>query len=79
MYKQGLWPTLTRALTQATRGDGTGLLAPADGCLGMPRDGHYGQDVTSDLPIYAQVRWRTPDDGRVCGQSADKAQRPYPE
>ena len=52
MYEQASWPSVTRALTQALRGDGTTLLALADNYLERDRNGHYAQDVTSYSPIY---------------------------
>jgi pimeloyl-ACP methyl ester carboxylesterase len=52
MYEQSAWPTVTRAITQAMRGDGTTLLAMSDNYLERDRNGHYAQDMTSYSPIY---------------------------
>lgn len=51
MYEQSLWPSVSRAIAQAQRGDGTTLLALSDQYLER-RDGRYGQDMTSYSPIY---------------------------
>jgi pimeloyl-ACP methyl ester carboxylesterase len=52
MYEQSWWPTVTRAITQAMRGDGTSLLALSDDYLERDKNGHYAQDMTSYSPIY---------------------------
>jgi hypothetical protein len=52
MYNEVFWPQVSRALTQALRGDGTGLLTLSDEYLSRDRNGHYGQDLTSYSPIY---------------------------
>jgi len=41
MYQESAWPVLTQALTAATQGDGTVLLALADFYFDRGPDGHY--------------------------------------
>ncbi|GAA3193732.1 alpha/beta hydrolase [Actinocorallia longicatena] len=41
LYSESEWPTLTKALTAAKAGDGSGLLALADAQNGRDADGHY--------------------------------------
>jgi pimeloyl-ACP methyl ester carboxylesterase len=52
MYAQPSWPTVTRGITQALRGDGSTLLALSDQYTERDRQGHYGEDLTAYSPIY---------------------------
>jgi pimeloyl-ACP methyl ester carboxylesterase len=52
MYDQSLWPTVSRAIAQALRGDGSTLLALSDDYLERDPSGKYGQSLTSYSPIY---------------------------
>ncbi len=52
MYEEGFWPTISRGIAQALRGDGTTLLALSDDYLERDRSGRYGQSLTSYSPIY---------------------------
>jgi pimeloyl-ACP methyl ester carboxylesterase len=77
MYERSAWPTLTRAITQATRGDGTTLLAMADNYLERDRNGHYSQDVTSYSPIYCLDHPETRTLAQI-GDQAVQLQKQYP-
>jgi pimeloyl-ACP methyl ester carboxylesterase len=52
MYEPSYWPTVSRGIAQAMRGDGTTLLALSDEYLDRDASGHYGQSLTSYNPIY---------------------------
>ena len=52
MYEQSFWPTVTRGITQALRGDGSTLLALSDDYTERDRNGRYGEDLTAYSPIY---------------------------
>ena len=77
MYEQDLWPTVTRGITQAMRGDGTTLLALADVYLHRDRKGHYSQDVTSYSPIYCLDHPETRTVKKI-GEQAAQLQKQYP-
>jgi pimeloyl-ACP methyl ester carboxylesterase len=77
MYGQSSWPTVTRAITQAMRGDGTTLLALADKYLERDRNGHYSQDVTSYSPIYCLDHPETRTVAQIGAQAA-QLQKQYP-
>jgi pimeloyl-ACP methyl ester carboxylesterase len=77
MYEQSAWPMLTRAITQATRGDGTRFLAMADDYLRRDRNGHYSQDVTSYSPIYCLDHPETRTLAEI-GDQAAQLQKQYP-
>jgi pimeloyl-ACP methyl ester carboxylesterase len=77
MYEQASWPSVTRALTQALRGDGTTLLALADNYLERDRNGHYAQDVTSYSPIYCLDHPETRTVAQI-GDQAAQLQKQYP-
>jgi pimeloyl-ACP methyl ester carboxylesterase len=51
MYSNTSWPTLERALAQAVRGDGTGLLALYDEYYRRNYDGTYGNQLEAFLAI----------------------------
>jgi pimeloyl-ACP methyl ester carboxylesterase len=77
MYEQALWPTVTRAITQAMRGDGTTLLAMSDTYLKRDANGHYGQDTTSYSPIYCLDHPETRSVTQI-GDQAAQLQKQYP-
>jgi len=52
LYSEGLWPSLTAALSQAERGDGAGLMALADEYLERSKDGTYSTVVDANAAIY---------------------------
>jgi pimeloyl-ACP methyl ester carboxylesterase len=52
MYLQAFWPTVTRGIAQALRGDGSRLLALSDEYTERDPKGHYGEDMTAYSPIY---------------------------
>ncbi len=52
LYAQQLWPMLTTGISQATSGDGTGLLTLADAYLERTEDGHYGQTLAANPAIF---------------------------
>jgi pimeloyl-ACP methyl ester carboxylesterase len=52
MYQQPWWPTVTRGITQALRGDGSTLLALSDRYTERDARGHYGEDMSAYSPIY---------------------------
>ncbi|MBQ1093889.1 alpha/beta hydrolase [Streptomyces sp. B93] len=51
LYSESSWPTLTSALEAAERGDGTALLALADGYNERDPSGHYGTTTHSQRVI----------------------------
>ncbi|WP_210572276.1 alpha/beta hydrolase [Streptomyces sp. GESEQ-4] len=51
LYNQSAWPTLTSALTAAEEGDGSELLALADGYNERDASGHYGTTTHSQRVI----------------------------
>ncbi|MFD0317167.1 alpha/beta hydrolase [Streptomyces flavalbus] len=51
LYSKTSWPTLTSALDAAERGDGSGLLALADGYNDRDPSGHYGTTTHSQRVI----------------------------
>ena len=77
MYEQSWWPAVTRAITQAMRGDGTTLLAISDDYLERDKNGHYAQDTTSYSPIYCLDH---PEKRTVTqiGDQAAQLERQYP-
>jgi pimeloyl-ACP methyl ester carboxylesterase len=77
MYAQVLWPTVTRAITQAIRGDGTTLLLLADDYLKRDRNGHYAQDTTSYSPIYCLDHPETRTVAQI-GDQAAQLEKQYP-
>jgi pimeloyl-ACP methyl ester carboxylesterase len=52
LYASTFWPTISRGIAQAMRGDGTTLLALSDDYVERGPDGHYGQSLISYNPIY---------------------------
>jgi pimeloyl-ACP methyl ester carboxylesterase len=77
MYVQSSWPTVSRAITQAMRGDGSTLLALSDAYFERDKDGHYAQDMTSYSPIYCLDH---PEKRTVAqiGEQAASLQKQYP-
>ena len=69
MYEQSWWPTVSRGVAQAQRGDGTTLLSMADDYVERDPQGHYGQGLTSLNPIYCLDHSET----RSVEQIADQA------
>ncbi|MGX1541738.1 alpha/beta hydrolase [Streptomyces adustus] len=51
LYSEAGWPSLTSALKEAQRGDGTGLLGLADGYNERDGSGHYGTTTHSQRLI----------------------------
>ncbi|MBT0767350.1 alpha/beta fold hydrolase [Kineosporia sp. J2-2] len=64
LYAQQLWPLLTTGLTQATKGDGSGLLSLADTYLERSSNGQYGQTLAANPAIFCLdvPETRTPDE-----------------
>jgi pimeloyl-ACP methyl ester carboxylesterase len=77
MYGRASWPTVTRAITQAMRGDGTTFLVLADNYLERDRNGHFAQDVTSYSPIYCLDHPETRTVEQIGAQAA-QLQKQYP-
>jgi pimeloyl-ACP methyl ester carboxylesterase len=77
MYEQSWWPTVSRAISQAMRGDGTTLLAMSDDYLERDKNGHYAQDMTSYSPIYCLDHPETRTVGQI-GDQAAQLEKQYP-
>jgi pimeloyl-ACP methyl ester carboxylesterase len=76
LYEQATWPTVSRAIAQAMRGDGTTLLALSDDYLER-KNGHYGQSMTSYGPIYCLDHPETRTVAQI-GEQAAELQQQYP-
>ncbi len=77
MYERSYWPTISRGLAQALRGDGTTLLALSDNYLERQPDGRYGQSLTSYNPIYCLDHPETRSVDEIAAQARQLAEQ-YP-
>jgi pimeloyl-ACP methyl ester carboxylesterase len=77
MYEEGFWPTISRGIAQALRGDGTTLLALSDDYLERDRSGRYGQSLTSYSPIYCLDHPETRSVDEIAAQARELG-RKYP-
>jgi pimeloyl-ACP methyl ester carboxylesterase len=77
MYEQAFWPTISRGVAQALRGDGTTLLALSDDYLERDAKGHYGQSLTSYNPIYCLDHPETRSIDEISAQARELG-RQYP-
>ena len=77
MYEPSFWPTISRGIAQAMRGDGTTLLALSDDYLERGPDGHYGQSLTSYNPIYCLDHPETRSVDQIAAQ-AHELGKEYP-
>ncbi|GAB6900343.1 alpha/beta hydrolase [Kineosporia succinea] len=77
LYAQQLWPLLSTGLTQATNGDGTGLLTLADAYLERTDNGQYGQTLAANPAIFCLdvPETRTPDE---IAEGAEKLNEQFP-
>jgi pimeloyl-ACP methyl ester carboxylesterase len=71
MYEQAFWPTISRGVTQAMRGDGTTLLALSDDYLERSSGGHYGQSLISLSPISCLDHPETRSVGEIAAQARE--------
>lgn len=78
LYSQQRWPELSAALDQAENGDGTGLLALADGYNDRRSDGSYGSNLTEAYwaTICADVRAAPDQEEDVPDPASITAQAP---
>ena len=77
LYSQSYWPTVSRGITQALRGDGTTLLALADSYYERDASGRYGQISIATNPIYCLDHPETRSVDQI-GADARRLEQQYP-
>jgi pimeloyl-ACP methyl ester carboxylesterase len=77
MYSDRLWDPLSRAISQAMQGDGSGLIELADQYYQREETGQYGAVVQSNGPIYCLDHPETRTDEQIAAH-AEELQRRYP-
>ena len=77
LYAEQLWPLLTNGLTNARKGDGSGLLQLADEYLERDSKGHFGQTISANPAIFCLdvPETRTPEQ---ISTDAAELQRRFP-
>jgi pimeloyl-ACP methyl ester carboxylesterase len=77
LYTPSLWKRLTKAMTQALQGDGTGLLALADEYDQRDANGHYATTLQATGPIFCLDHPETRTVDQIAADARQLGQR-YP-